>query len=86
MNHMKAHELYTNDGEKFVSDGLEVDLKDEMVLKCEPWAIALIYSSIFLFKKHMTNYYKDPNSCESCKESFPFKHLLFRHVLKENTI
>ena len=50
-NHMKAHALYTNDGENSVSDGLEVDLKDGMVLKCEP--CALIYSSAFLFKKHV---------------------------------
>jgi hypothetical protein len=83
-NHMKAHELYTNDGEKSVSDGLLVDLKDGMVLKCEP--CALVYSSAFLFKKHVLKYHKDVNSCESCKESFPFKHLLFRHGLKEHTI
>ena len=50
-----------------------------MFVKCDP--CALIYSTAFLFKKHMINYHKDVNSCESCEESFQFKHLLFRHVL-----
>ena len=83
-NHVKAHELYTVEGEEVDENMLEVDLRDGMVLKCDPCEI--IYSSAYLFKKHMKSFHKDGYSCETCSNLFTFKHMLFRHVLESHTI